>query len=203
MILVALCTSALAFAPPPRRGPRLAPLAYGRRGDADHDRWQSTADELTKWRGDEATVSKFWRIDCDDDGFTWERRWPRREPVVEDVSWDRITRVCWECGEWLCMDNFYLMDDHGDREWVVPSGALNYQRLVDVLDRKGLFSTKTYVACQCASEGGVTICEAHPNAKAPPAPSELSYVDAQRACFKKRREAAQAARDAETAAKSI
>ena len=146
MILVVLCTSAIAFAPPPRRGPRLAPLAYGRRGDADHDRWRSTADELTKWRGDEATVAKFWRIDCDDDGFTWERRWPGRRPVIEDVAWDRITRVCWECGEWLCMDNFYLVDDHEDREWVVPSGALNYQRLVDVLDRKGLFSTKTYVA---------------------------------------------------------
>ena len=104
MILVALCTSAIAFAPPPRRGPRLAPLAYGRRGDADHDRWRSTADELTKWRGDEATVSKFWRIDCDDDGFTWERRWPGRKPVVEDVAWDRITRVCWECGAALPAD---------------------------------------------------------------------------------------------------
>ena len=165
MILVVLCASAIAFAPP-RRGPRLAPLAYGRRGDADHDRWQSTADELTKWRGDEATVSKFWRIDCDDTGFTWERRWPRRKPVVEDVPWDRITRVCWERGEWLCMDNFYLVDDHEDREWVVPSGALGHGRLVDLLDRKGIFSTKTYVACQCASEGGATICEANPNARA-------------------------------------
>ena len=47
------------------------------------------------------------------------------------------------------------------------SGALNYQCLVDVLDRKGLFSTKTYVECQCISEGGVTICEANPNAKVP------------------------------------
>ena len=200
-MILALCTSAIAFAPPPSRVPRLAPLAYGRRGDADHDRWQSTADELTKWRGDEATVSKFWRIDCDDDGFTWERRWPRREPVVEDVSWDRITRVCWECGEWLCMDNFYLMDDHGDREWVVPSGALNYQRLVDVLDRKGMFPTETYVACQCASEGGFTICEENANAKAPSA--NRSHVDARKAALRKRRKEAQAARDAETAAKSI
>ena len=48
---------------------------------------------------------------------------------------------------------------------------------------------------------GVTICEAHPNAKAPSA--NLSYVDARKAAFKKRREAAQAARDAETAAKSM
>ena len=155
MILVALCTSALAFAPPPRRGPRWTPLAYGRRGDADHDRWRSTADALTAWRGDEATVSKFWRIDCDDAGFTWERRWPRRKPVVEDVSWDRITRVCWECGEWLCMDNFYLVDDHEDREWVVPSGALGHGRLVDVLDRKGLFSTKTYVAARASPTGAL------------------------------------------------
>ena len=84
-----------------------------------------------------------WRIDCDDDGFTWERRWPGRKPVVEHVAWDRITRVCWECGEWLCMDNFYFIADHEDREWVVPSGALNYQRLVDVLDRKGMFPTET------------------------------------------------------------
>ena len=177
MILVVLCASAIAFAPP-RRGPRLAPLAYGRRGDADHDRWQSTADELTKWRGDEATVSKFWRIDCDDDGFTWERRWPRRRPVIEDVPWDRITRVCWECGEWLCMDNFYLMDDHEDREWVVPSGALNYQCLVDVLDRKGMFPTKTYVAMPGRRRRGATICEANANARAPSA--DLSYVDAQK-----------------------
>ena len=168
-MILALCTSALAFAPP-RRGPRLAPLAYGRRGDADHDRWRSTADALTAWRGDEATVAKCWRIDCDDDGFTWERRWPGRKSQIEDVAWDRITRVCWERGEWLCMDNFYLIDDDDDREWVVPSGALNYKRLVDVLDRKGLFSTKTYVECQCVSEGG-TICEANPNAKAPPRPS--------------------------------
>ena len=153
-MILALCTSALAFAPP-RRGSRLAPLAYGRRGDADYEKWQSTADALTAWRGDEATVSKFWRIDCDDDGFTWERRWPRREPVVEDVSWDRITRVCWECGERLMMDNFYLIDDHEGREWVVPSGALNYQRLVDVLDRKGLFSTKTYVAARASPTGAL------------------------------------------------
>ena len=201
MILVALCTSALAFAPPPRRGPRWTPLAYGRRGDADHDRWQATADELTKWRGDEATVAKFWRIDCDDDGFTWERRWPRRKPQIEDVAWDRITRVCWERGEWLCMDNFCLVDDHEDREWVVPSGALNYQRLVDVLDRKGMFPTETYVACQCVADGGFAICEANPNARAPSA--DLSDVDARKASFKKRREAAQAARDAETAAKSM
>ena len=201
MILVALCTSALAFAPPPRRVPRLGPLAYGRRGDADHDRWRSTADALAAWRGDEATVAKFWRIDCDDDGFTWERRWPGRRPVVDDVAWDRITRVCWERGEWLCMDNFCLVDDHEDREWVVPSGALGLRRLVDVLDRKGIFPTKTYVACQCASEGGFTICEENANAKAPSA--NHSHVDAQRAYFKKRREAAQAARDAETAAKSI
>ena len=153
-MILALCTSAIAFAPPPSRVPRLAPLAYGRRGDADHDRWQSTADELTKWRGDEATVSKFWRIDCDDDGFTWERRWPGRKSQIEDVAWEQITRVCWECGEWLCMDNFYLMDDHEDRAWVVPSGALNYQRLVDALDRKGMFPTKTYVDCRGVSDGG-------------------------------------------------
>ena len=184
MILVVLCTSAVAFAPP-RHGPRWPPLAYGRRGDADHDRWRSTADALTAWRGDEATVSTFWRIDCDDDGFTWERRWPRRKPVVEHVAWDRITRVCWECGEWLCMDNFHLIDDDDDSEWVVPSGALNYQCLVDVLDRKGLFSTKTYVECQGVAEGGVTICEANANAKAPSA--NLSYVDAQKAAFKNRR----------------
>ena len=198
MILV---TSALAFAPPPRRGPRLAPLAYGRRGDADHERWRSTADELTKWRGDEETVATFWRIDCDDDGFTWERRWPRRKPVVEDVPWDRITRVCWECGEWLMMDNFYLMDDHDDREWVVPSGALNYQRLVDVLGRKGMFPTKTYVECQCVAEGALR------SARRIPTPGRRartsSYVDAQKSYFKKRREEAQAARDAETAAKSM
>ena len=48
---------------------------------------------------------------------------------------------------------------------------------------------------------GSTICEAHPNAKAPSA--DLSDVDAQRAAFKKRRKEAQAARDAETAAKSM
>jgi hypothetical protein len=83
------------------------------------------------------------------------------------------------------MDNFYLIADHEDREWVVPSGALNYQRLVDVLDRKGLFSTKTYVECQCVSEG-TTICEANANAKAPAPSTNLSYVDAQKAAFKKR-----------------
>jgi len=150
-MILALCTSALAFAPP-RRGPCWTPLAYGRRGDADHDRWRSTADALTAWRGDEETVAKFWRIDCDENGFTWERRWPK--PVVEDVAWDRITRVCWECGEWLMMDNFYLIADHEDREWAVPSGALNYQRLVDALDRKGIFPTKTYVDCQGVADGG-------------------------------------------------
>ena len=48
---------------------------------------------------------------------------------------------------------------------------------------------------------GVTICEAHPNAKAPSA--NLSYVDAQEAYFKKRREEAQAARNTETAVKSM
>ena len=53
------------------------------------------------------------------------------------------------------MDNFYLMDDDDDREWVVPSGALNYQRLVDALDRKGMFPTKTYVACQGVSDGAL------------------------------------------------
>ena len=176
-MILALCTAALAFAPPPRRGPRWTSHAYGRRCDADHDRWRSTADALTAWRGDEATVAKFWRIDCDDDGFTWERRWPRRKPVVEHVAWDRITRVCWECGEWLCMDNFHLIADHEDREWVVPSGALGHGRLVDVLDRKGLFSTKTYVECQCVSDGGFKICEANPNAKAPAPSTNLSYVD--------------------------
>ena len=186
MILVALCTSALAFAPP-RRGPCWTPLAYGRRGDADHDRWRSTADALTAWRGDEATVAKFWRIDCDDAGFTWERRWPGRRPVVEDVSWDRVTRVCWECGERLMMDNFYLIADHEVREWVVPSGALGHGRLVDVLDRKGIFSTKTYVECQGVSDGGFAICEANPNAKAPAPSANLSYVDAQKAAFKKLR----------------
>ena len=183
-MILALCTSTIAFAPPPRRGPRWTPLAYGRRGDADHDRWRSTADALTAWRGDEATVSKFWRIDCDDAGFTWEQRWPRRKLVVEDVPWDRITRVCWERGEWLMMDNFYLIADHEDSEWVVPSGALNYQCLVDVLGRKGMFPTKTYVAARASPTGGVTICEAHPDAKAPSA--DLSYVDAQKAAFKKR-----------------
>ena len=152
-MILALCTSAIAFAPP-RRVPRWTPLAYGRRGDADHERWRSTADALTAWRGDEETVSTFWRIDCDDDGFTWERRWPGRKSQIEDAPWDRITRVCWECGEWLMMDNFYLMDDHDDREWVVPSGALNYQRLVDVLGRKGMFPTKTYVDCRGVSDGG-------------------------------------------------
>ena len=186
-MILALCTSALAFAPP-RRGPRWKPLAYGRRDDVE--RWQATADALTAWRGDEATVAKSWRIDCDDTGFTWERRWPGRQPVVEDVPWDRITRVCWECGEWLMMDNFYLIADDDDREWVVPSGALNYQCLVNVLDRKGLFPTKTYVECQRVADGGFTICEANPNANAPSV--DLSYVDAQKAYFKKRAQDRQA-----------
>ena len=189
MILVVLCTSALAFAPP-RRGPRLAPLAYGRRDD--YERWQSTADALTAWRGDKETVAKFWLIDCDDDGFTWERRWPGRESQIEDFAWERITRVCWECGEWLMMDNFYLIADDDDREWVVPSGALNYQCLVDVLDRKGLFSAQTYVECQCVPDGGFTICEANPNATAPARSTNLSYVAAQKAYFKKRAQDRQA-----------
>merc|ERR1719377_14599 len=85
------------------------------------------------------------------------------------------------------MGNFYLMDDHDNRGWVVPSGALNYQCLVDVLDRKGLFSTKTYIECQCVSDGGFTICEANLNAKAPAPSVDVSYVDAQKASFKKRR----------------
>ena len=65
----------------------------------------------------------------------------------------------------------------------MPSGALGHGRLVDVLDRKGLFSTKTYVDCQGVSDGGFTICAANPNAKAPSA--DLSYVEAQKAAFKK------------------
>merc|ERR1719337_504096 len=109
--------------------------------------WSSLAKERLPSMGD--LVDNFARV-----GIEIIPRWPRREPVVEDVAWDRITRVCWECGEWLCMDNFYLMDDHEDRAWVVPSGALNYQRLVDALDRKGLFSTKTYVDCRGVSDGG-------------------------------------------------
>ena len=187
----------MAFAPPARLIAHVPPLEYGRRGDADHERWQSIADELTEWGGDETTVSKFWRIDCDDDGFTWEQRWPGRKPRVEDVRWDRITRVCWKCGVWFLPDDFYLIDDNADREWVVPSGALvdgegGHSSLVTVLDRKGLFSRKSFIECQCAHEGE-TICEENPNAKpkAPaPAPSEpLSYVEAQKAFFRARRDA--------------
>jgi hypothetical protein len=72
----------------------------------------------------------------------------------------------------------------------VPSGALGHERLVDVLDRKGLFSSKMYVECQGVSDGGFTICEENPNAKAPSA--NLSYVDAQKAAFKKRAHRGQA-----------
>ena len=88
------------------------------------------------------------------------------------------------------MDDFHLIADDEGREWVVPSGALNYQCLADVLDRKGLFSTKTYVECQGVSDGGFTICEA--NAKAPAPSANLSYVDAQKAYFKKRAQDRQA-----------
>ena len=56
---------------------------------------------------------------------------------------------------------------------------------VDALDREGMFSTKTYVECQGVSDGGFTICEANPNAKLAPS-TNLSYVDAQKAAFKKR-----------------
>ena len=77
-----------------------------------------------------------------------------------------------------------LVDDHEDREWVVPSGALNYQFLVDVLDRKGMFPTKTYVAMPGRRRRGATICEANANARAPSA--DVSYVDARKAAFKKR-----------------
>ena len=99
-------------------------------------------------------VGEDWRCRCAHTHRFPARRWnhgrhaSRRNcsGTVEDVAWDRITRVCWECGEWLCMDNFYLMDDHEDREWVVPSAALGHGRLVDVLDRRGIFPTKTYVA---------------------------------------------------------
>ena len=62
---------------------------------------------------------------------------------------------------------------------------------------------ETYVECQCGADGGFTICEANPNAKAPAPSTNLSYADAQKAFFKKRRKEAQAALDAETAAKSI
>ena len=68
----------------------------------------------------------------------------------------------------------------------MPSGALNYQCLVDVLGCKGMFPTKKYVECQCVSDGGFTICKANPNAKAPAPSTNLSYVDAQKAAFKKR-----------------
>ena len=176
MILVALCTSALAFAPP-RRGPHWTPLAYGRRGDADHDRWRSTADALTAWRGDEATVAKFWRIDCDDAGFTWERRWPGRKSQIEDVPWDRITRVCWECGEWLMMDNFYLMDDHEDRVGRAVGGAqLSAPRRR--ARPQGHVPHQDVRRMPVRRDGGVTICEANANARAPSA--DLSYVDAQK-----------------------
>ena len=88
--------------------------------------------------------------------------------------------------------------------WSIGKHALN--TMVDgyafpFICLPNIFPTETYVACQCASEGGFTICEENANAKAPSA--NHSHVDAQRAYFKKRREAAQAARDAETAAKSI
>ena len=47
-----------------------------------------------------------------------------------------------------------------------------------------MFPTKTYVAARASPTGGVTICEAHPNAKAPSA--DVSCVDARKAAFKKR-----------------
>ena len=72
----------------------------------------------------------------------------------------------------------------------MPSGALNYQCLVDVLGCKGMFPTKKYVECQCVSDGGFTICEANPSAKTPSA--DLSYVDARNAALRKRAQDRQA-----------
>jgi hypothetical protein len=54
-----------------------------------------------------------------------------------------------------------------------------------VFVEKRPFRSSTYVECQCITEG-FTICEANPNATAPAPCANLSYVDAQKAGFKKR-----------------
>merc|ERR1712224_304729 len=129
-----------------------------------------TADKLTAWRGDEETVSTFWRIDCDDDGFTWERRWPGRKSQIEDVAWERITRICWECGEGLCMDNFHLIADHED------------VRRMPARLRRGFYDLRGECQCQGAERGSLVRRRAEGSFQ------EAAQGDASRAGHRNRRD---------------
>ena len=87
-------------------------------------------------------------------------------PEIEEVSWDQIKQVYWECGGQYLMDDFHIIDDK-DHDYVVPSEAVvtfegkegHHSLLVDVLERKELFSKRRYIGCVCVAEQGVTICE--------------------------------------------
>ena len=150
----------------PRRLSLIARHYGERRGSEEHMAWQKTADSLPKWDGDVESMAKWWRIDMDDDGFTWEWRQPKTKARIVNHSWQEVEKVCWESGGLYYCDDFIISVRGREEGYMVPSEALvtygdqqgSHRLLIDVLAKKNVFSHKAYIQCMMISEQGEGVC---------------------------------------------
>ena len=98
----------------------------------------------------------WYRIECDDEGFDLDVRPPGQPGWTARIPWDTVERVCYEVGEFLCSDTYYVFVKGRKNSYPISSEALGADDLAGKFAKHGLFPLETLLEAMRADEGGIT-----------------------------------------------
>jgi hypothetical protein len=99
----------------------------------------------------------WYQVRCDADGFELDVSPPNLDPWTARVEWSQVERVCFEMGEFLASDTFYVFIKGREASYSIPSEALGASDLAGKLALHGLFPAEILLEAMGGEEGAI-IC---------------------------------------------
>lgn len=98
----------------------------------------------------------WYRVECDDEGFSLAVNPPGQEGWTARIRWDAVERICYEVGEFLTSDTYYVFVKGRENSYPVATEAVGGADLAGKFAKHGLFPVETLLEAMAAGEGAIT-----------------------------------------------
>ena len=96
-------------------------------------------------------LSDWFSAGFDDTGIALQVNPPGASAWQATIAWERVTRVCFEAGDWFESDTLYIFTDERPESYAIPIEADGGQALWVELLRRNLFDAGMAVAAAAAT----------------------------------------------------
>ena len=98
----------------------------------------------------------WYRVQCNDSACTLDVRPPGSEPWTARFAWSDIVRVCFEVGDFMASDTFYVFVEGREASYAIPSEGVGASELAGCFERQGLFPVEVLLEAMKGEDGAIT-----------------------------------------------